>query len=235
MQFSEPGFAELAVRAGYDFVAVDMEHTGADDGTLPSIFSAMNGSDCLPAARVSANSLMYIRKPLDLGAKVLFVPLVNTAEEAKRAVESANYPPKGVRGYAFCRANNWGADFDQYVQSFNDELLLIVMVESAEAVQNIDEILAVDGVDGVLLGPYDLSGSYGVSGKLDDVRVTDAIELVGKACNAAGKIAGQHIVTPTKALVENAVSQGYNFLALGMDVCFAWEGLQNTIRMAGRD
>ena len=146
------------------------------------------------------------------------------AEQAKNAVRAAKYPPLGIRGFAFVRANGWGKDFDNYAKSANDDVLLAVMIETKQAVENIDEILEVDGVDAVLIGPYDLSGSYGVTGKLDNPEVLHGMEKVLEACNRHGVAAGQHIVNPNETNVKRALEQGYTFLALGMDTVFIADG-----------
>lgn len=225
MQTPNTEFAELAAAFGFDFCTVDMEHTGMGVEVLSDIYRGLRGSTCCPCARIASNELMNIRRPLDLGASAIFVPLIGTAAQAREAVAAAKYPPEGVRGYAFCRANNWGMNFDHYIRSSNDDILLLMMIETREGVENIDEILAVPGVNGVLIGPYDLSGSYGISGRLDSPEVKAAIAHVADACRLHGKIAGQHIVRPTRDNVRQAIDIGYRFLALGMDVIYLQEGL----------
>ena len=182
-----------------------------------------------PYARVAENSVMAIRKALDCGALGIIVPLVNNAQDAKKAVSAAKYPPEGIRGFAFCQANGWGDQFDQYVALANDEVRLLVMVESKEAVEHIDEILSVKGVDGVFIGPYDLSGSYGIIGQTSHPSIVQAKEKVVSACKKHGKTAGQHIVLPTKENIKEAIEMGYSFMALGMDTVFISNSARNIL------
>ncbi len=215
--------AEIMALYGFDFIAADMEH---GDVGMKAFYDAARavGEKSRMFARVQSNDVMSIRKVLDAGASGVIVPLVNNAEQAKNAVRASKYPPLGIRGFAFVRANGWGKDFDNYAKSANDDVLLAVMIETKQAVENIDEILEVDGVDAVLIGPYDLSGSYGVTGKLDNPEVLHGMEKVLEACKRHGVAAGQHIVNPNETNVKRALEQGYTFLALGMDTVFIADG-----------
>lgn len=151
----------------------------------------------------------------------VIIPLVNNAESAKKAVAAAKYPPEGVRGFAFVRANGWGKAFDAYAKEANEETTVIVMIESKEAVENIDAILEVEGVDGVLIGPYDLSGSYGVVGQTDHPSVKTAKSKVLAACLKHHKAAGSAYCASHRGKPCGALSEGYTFLALGMDTVFS--------------
>ena len=232
MQIPSGDIAEIVAREDYDFCTADMEHSEITNAELVNIFRGLRGSNCLACARVASNEKMKIRAPLDLGANVLIVPLVNSAEEARRAVSFAKYPPDGVRGYAFCRANNWSSDFNEYVKNSNDDVLLLAMIETKTAVENIDEILSVDGIDGVFVGPYDMSGSYGIVGDLQNEIVKNAIRKVVEACKRHDKIAGQHITHPTPENIREAIAQGYRFLALGIDALYLVQSLHECRKIA---
>lgn len=225
MQIPSKDVAEIIASSNFDFCAVDMEHTEIDMKVTSEIFSGLQKSQCIPAARVSSNTVMDIRKPLDLGAQIIIVPLVNGEEDARNAVHYAKYPPEGVRGFAFCRANNWGKDFDEYVKSINEEILVFAMVESRDAVEHIDEILSVEGIDGVFVGPYDLSGSFGIVGQTDHPVIKKSLKKVVDACKLHNKVAGQHIVLPTEEAICTAIEQGYKFIVLGIDAVFMRQGL----------
>ncbi len=234
MQIPSGDIAEIISRAGFDFCIADIEHTQISNESCVNIFRGLN-EKCTAGARVSVNDVMEIRKPLDLGAKIIIVPLVNNKEEAEKAVRSAKYPNQGVRGFAFCRANNWGADFDEYVKQANDDVLLFVMIESVDAVNNIDEILSVDGLDGVLIGPYDLSGSFGLVGQTDCEQVRKSITKVVSACKAHNKIAGQHIVDPNPQKVKDAIKQGYRFIPVGIDALYLIKSMQSTVENINKE
>lgn len=229
LQAGHPANAEILAQAGFDWLAVDCEHGEVVPEELGNLFRAMLPSGTIPMVRVKANDTLEIRRALDLGAMGVIVPLVETADEARHAVAAAKYPPAGVRGFAFHRGNNWGMDFDEYARRANDEIVVIVMIESQKAVRNIDSILAVDGVDGVFIGPYDMSGSYGIIGRTGDPIIKNASRTVSESCAKAEKSAGMHIVLPTGQEIQEAVNQGFNFLGLGMDTVFLANGAKQCI------
>ena len=220
IQINNATSAEVLSRAGYEWIGVDIEHTDIDITSLTGLLRGMYGRGAVPVARVATNEVMAIRRALDMGVQGVLVPLVNTPEDAQRAVAAAKYPPQGVRGFAFCRANNWGVDFQEYADSANDEIAVVVMIESRQGVENIDAILAVDGVDGVFIGPYDMSGSYGIPGQTQDPIVLDACRQVVQACERAQKSAGLHIVLPTAESIRQAIGDGFTLICLGVDTVF---------------
>lgn len=223
--------AEVLANAGFQWIAVDMEHTETSLESFTNIVRAMERYGTFPMVRASENNVIEIRRYLDCGAKGIIVPMVRSAQDAQNAVAACKYPPEGVRGFAFVRANDWGERFDDYVKRANDETIVIVMIETKDAVENIDEILSVEGVDGVFIGPYDLSGSYGIPGQTAHKQVKDAMQTVLAACKRHNKAAGQHIVTPTTENVAEAISAGFTFLALGMDTVFLSEGAKSALYM----
>jgi 2-keto-3-deoxy-L-rhamnonate aldolase RhmA len=224
IQIGHPGNAEIMAKAGFAWLAVDCEHGEVETGDLGNLFRAITNFGTIPMVRVRENDTMEIRRALDLGAMGVIVPLINTAEDARKAVASTKYPPQGVRGFAFHRGNNWGVNFNDYVKAANENIAVIAMIESKEAVANIDAILAVDGVDGVFIGLYDMSGSYGIPGQTNSEIVKNACRQVAKACTRAGKSAGMHIVLPTTESVKKAVDDGFTLLGLGMDTVFLADG-----------
>lgn len=231
IQIAHPAVAEILANAGFDWIAVDCEHTDIGPAGFANLARGMHGRVAVPLARVRENDTLAIRQMLDMGAMGVIVPLVNTAAEAARAVRAAKYPPQGVRGFAFHRGNNWGVDFAKYAESANDDIAVVVMIESKEAVDNIDEILAVEGVDGVFIGPYDLSGSYGIPGLTDDPLVNDACRNVLAACERAGKSAGLHIVIPGADKISKALDEGFTFIALGVDTVFLDKSARSSLKV----
>ena len=232
MQIGHAAVAEVLCGADFDWIAVDMEHTDIDVAGFTDVARGLFGRGPAPLARVRENDTLAIRQVLDAGAEGVIVPLVNSAEEARRAVAAAKFPPEGVRGFCFSRMNDYGASFEDYARRANDDIAVVVMIESREAVESLDSILAVEGVDGVFIGPYDLSGSYGVPGALDDPRVVGAIDRVASACREAGKSAGMHIVVPAEDAIQRAVDGGFTFLALGVDSVFLSRGGREVLGMA---
>lgn len=221
-QIAHPAIGEILAKSGFDFVTLDCEHGEAENSDIANFCRAVHGGGAKALIRVMENSTMAIRRALDLGADGVIVPLVESADEARQAVASALYPPAGIRGFAWHNGNDYGENFSEYAQNFTPQIM--VMCESVKAVENMAEIAAVDGVDGIVIGPYDLSGSMGIPGKTADARVVEACAAAAKACITAGKAAGFHIVTPTEENIQCAIDQGYTFLALGMDTHFLISG-----------
>ena len=232
IQIGHAASAEILAIAGYHWIAADCEHTDIDVEAFSALARGMYGRGTVPMARVRENDTLAIRQMLDAGAMGVIVPLVNTADDAQRAVAAAKYPPQGIRGFCFSRMNDWGDDFDDYVARANDQIAVVVMIESRTAVENIDQILDVNGVDGVFLGPYDLSGSYGVPGNTAHPDVLDACQTVIDACARHRKSAGLHVVDPAPANIEKALADGFTFIALGVDTVFLMQAAKQALATA---
>ena len=224
LQINNATSAEVLANAGFDWIAIDIEHTDIDITSLTSLLRGMYGRGASPIARVATNGLLDIRRALDAGASGVLVPFVNTADQARRAVAAAKYPPAGVRGFSFSRANDWGISFAEDANYANDRTAVIVMIESKEGVENVEEIVAVEGVDAIFIGPYDLSGSYGIPGQIQDPVVRGACRRVIETCRQAAKSVGLLIVRPTPEAVQQAIADGFTLLCLGLDTVFLDEG-----------
>jgi 2-keto-3-deoxy-L-rhamnonate aldolase RhmA len=212
--------AEILADAGFAWLGLDCEHTSANVSTVEEIARALQGRATALLARVSESDPLEIRRCLDVGASGVIVPMVETVEQTRRAVSAAKYPPVGRRGYCFGRMNAWGRDFGSYSKRANRDTLVIVMIESRRGVENIREILAVPGLNAVFVGPYDLSGSYGVPGQLDHELVRQARERVRLACHQAGMAAGEHLVQSNAAQFRASVRLGYSLICLEADTIF---------------
>jgi 2-dehydro-3-deoxyglucarate aldolase len=157
---------------------------------------------------------------MDAGAHGLVVPMVNTAEEAKQAVEAMQYPPRGARGVGLARAQDYGPGFEAYKSWLESEAALIVQVEHIKAVENLESILSVEGVDAFIVGPYDLSGSLGVPGEFDHPRMLEAMDEIMRVARKARPSAGFHVVPPRPEMVSEKLDQGYTFIAYSVDFIF---------------
>jgi len=215
IQIGHPAVAEILCNY-YDWLAIDLEHTDISLEQVTNLFRAMG--DAVPLVRVSENNTLAIRKVLDAGARGVIVPLVNTREEAERAIKAARYAPEGVRGHCFARMNNYGGGFDSYLHRANEEISVVVMIESREAVDNVYDI-AMSGVDGVFIGPYDLSGSYGIPGQTTHPLILKARQRVVDACKCTGIAAGIHVVNPDEQ-IKKTIEEGFTFIAVGGDTMF---------------
>lgn len=234
MQIGHPAGAEVLARAGFDWVCVDLEHGIIDLESTGNIFRALNGFDCVPVARLPLNDPIWIHRVLDAGARGLIIPMVKTAAEAEAAVREAKYPPRGGRGFGYSRANLYGADFSAYIASANEEIAMVMQIEHKDAIANMDAILQVEGVDGVFIGPLDLSGSMGITGQLDHPQMAAALETYRSACRAQKKSAGLHIIRPDDKSVRRALDEGYTMLALGLDNVFMEQGARASLKAAER-
>jgi 2-dehydro-3-deoxyglucarate aldolase len=231
IQIGHPAVAEIIAQAGFDWIAIDNEHGIIDLETGMNLFNAMRGTNVLPMVRVQENNEIIIRRWCDAGAHGIIVPMINSAAQAKDAVASAKYPPIGKRGFGYCRANSYGANFDGYAKSHNEDVLLIMQIEHTEAVNNIDEILAVDGVDGVFVGPYDLSGSMGLAGQFCHPDVLAAYDKVLNACRKHGKAPGIFMAPAELDRIKKFVSEGFTFISATVDTGLIRYGSETIVQV----
>lgn len=209
--------AEILADVGFDWLFIDGEHGPLAIGDILAILQAV-GHRVPCIVRVPEAAEVPIKKVLDLGASGIIVPQVNTPEQAAAVVRFARYAPAGQRGVGLARAQGYGMRFQEYLESANDLVTVIVQAEHATAVDNIDKIVKVPGVDAVLLGPYDLSASLGKMGLIDDPVVTSAIERITDACQTAGMRMGYFGVTA--GAIRPFIERGYTLIAAGVDTVF---------------
>ena len=217
--------AEMAGRAGFDWLWLDLEHGSGDYMALLHQVQAISGTAAAPVVRVRWNEPPLFKRVLDLGVAGVVVPWVNTRAEAEQAARAMRFPPEGVRGVArLNRATGFGEQFDAYFASANENLLTVVQIETAEAVRNAPEIAAVPGVDVLFVGPLDLSVSLGAPNQTEHPQFREALDRVLGACRAQGKAAG--IMVPREDMMEQLVEQGFTFLVAGSDGGFVAAGLR---------
>ena len=209
---------ELIVKSGVDFVGVDLEHSTISQEQAQHIIATCqaHGTSCIP--RVASHNSESIRRLLDSGADGILVPTVETSDQVRKLIEWIKYPPVGRRGFGVARAQEYGHAFDDYTMKWNETSILLLQIESIDAVENIDELLRFDEVDGVMIGPYDLSGSLGIPGEISSESVRQASQRVVESCKLNNKACGTHIIDPDKESVQEALVNGYTFLALASDV-----------------
>jgi 2-dehydro-3-deoxyglucarate aldolase len=215
---AHPAIAEIMSNAGFDWLVIDLEHSVVTIREAEELIRVISLSGSCPLVRLSINDPVQIKRIMDAGAHGVIVPMVNSAEDAKRAVEAVHYPPEGKRGVGLARAQGYGNTFDRYLKWLDQESIIIVQVEHIEAVNNLKEILAVDDVDGFIVGPYDLSSSLGVPGQFNHPAINEAMGRILSTGVAASKVAGIHVVEPDPAALQKRVDQGYNFVAYSLDI-----------------
>lgn len=217
---------EAVSRCGFDWLWIDMEHGPLSIEQVQHILQAKRG-DCAALVRIPVNDETWIKRVLDLGADGIIVPQVKTAEEAQRAVSSSKYPPTGTRSVGMSRASGYGMDFAQYIREANDKLSVFLQIEHTEGVKNIDAILQIKGIDAIIIGPYDMSGSFGKLGQIQDPQVHEAIETVRKTCKAKGIPIGIFCLQPD--LARTYLDQGYDLVNLGCDIHFLWSSAKSAL------
>lgn len=216
LQIASPFTAEILARAGFDWLIVDMEHGPGDILTLVGQLQAMNGSGVVPLVRAPWNDFVTIKRILDAGVYGLLVPYINSGEEAAAAVRACRYPPHGIRGVAGSpRAQGYGQNVREYLERANDAILLMVAAETPTAVANLDAILAVEGVDGVFIGPMDLATSMGHLGNPAHPSVQQAIAGIEQKVLAAGKVLGT--ISSTWEQAQGLYARGYQMVMLMAD------------------
>lgn len=223
VSYAEPSITETFAKAGFDFLAIDMEHSTITLPEAKGIITASQFYDvsCLP--RPVSHSNDFIKPLLEFGADGMLIQMVNNANEVSKLLEHLKYPPIGKRSYGVNRAQGYGFDFDDYTSNWNNSSIFMIQVESIEAVDKIDEILAFDEIDGVMIGPYDISGSLGVPGQLDHPKVIEASKKVIEACEKYGKSCGTQLNDPNTNSVDELFNLGYTFAILGSDLFVLWK------------
>lgn len=233
LTLANPTSAEIAGKAGFDWCLIDGEHGPNTLQTIAAQLQALAGTPARAVVRVPVGEDWVLKQVLDLGAQTIVVPMVHTAKQAAQVAAAVRYPGKGVRGMgaALARASDYGAIVD-YVSSANDQICLFVQIESAQAVDNIDAIVATDGVDGIFVGPADLSADMGFVDQMDAPEVLAAIDHVYARTKAAGKIIGT--VTFDTADFQNQIDKGVTFLGLGADSMVLSQSLRTLAQHAPR-
>jgi 2-keto-3-deoxy-L-rhamnonate aldolase RhmA len=215
---AHPAIGEIMARAGFTWLAVDLEHSVITIREAEELIRVIKLCGVVPLVRLSANDPVQIKRVMDAGAHGVIVPMVNSAAQAEQAVASVYYPPRGWRGVGLARAQGYGDNFEGYREWLQQEAVVIVQVEHIQGVENLKEILAVEGVDGFIVGPYDLSGSLGIPGQFEDPLMLEAMERIRIGGANSKKAPGIHVVEPDLAELRRRLDQGYRFVAYSLDI-----------------
>jgi len=216
MQIPHSSVAEIMGQAGYEWVAVDMEHGAVAVHQLPDLFRALELGDTLPLVRLAQGHSKDCKQALDAGAGGVIVPMVESAESLTAVRDACRWPPAGTRGVGFSRANL----FCKHFQAYREEAqapLLVAMIEHSRAVDRLDEILRVEGLDALLIGPYDLSASMGLTAQFDHPLFLGAMESIRAQSAARAMPCGIHVVAASLDELQQRIGEGYRFLAYSMD------------------
>ena len=211
---------EIMASAGFEWLTIDLEHSVIELAVAQNLIGHIQAAGMKALVRVGKNEEVVIKRIMDAGADGIIVPMVNSREDAEQAVRFAKYPPIGKRGVGLARAQKYGTGFDEYKEWLKDESVIIAQVEHIDSVRNINDIITTPGIDGIIIGPYDLSGSMNVPGEYDRPEVKEALLAVEKACKAAGFPIGFHVIQPDYEKLKEKIDLGYTFLAFSLDFLF---------------
>ena len=211
---------EILSNAGFDWLVIDIEHSSIDHSMVHTLISVIQSKNIAALVRVNKNEETVIKRVLDAGADGIIVPKVCSCIDARLAVKYAHYPPSGERGVGLYRAQNYGYSFNEYNAWLQSSSVIIAQIEHKEAVNNINEIISTPGIDGVMIGPYDLSGSLGSPGDFSNLDYLSAIKRVETQCKKHDFPLGAHVIQPDERLLSEKIKEGYTFLAFSTDFFF---------------
>lgn len=212
------GIAEIMAHAGYDWIVVDMEHSVIAIDTAGELIRVIDLCGVAPLVRLTSNHPDQIKRLMDAGAHGIVVPMVNSADDAARAVAAVRYAPEGSRGVGLARAQGYGVAFKEYFEWQKHNSVVIVQIEHRDALDQLDAILTVPGVDGFIIGPYDLSCSMRIPGQFEHPDFIVALDKILEAGQRLGVSAGLHIVEPDGERLVQSIQQGYRFIAYSVDI-----------------
>jgi 2-dehydro-3-deoxyglucarate aldolase len=201
---------------GYDWIIVDLEHTTITTNEAESIFIAAERHGCKPFVRLPSADPYLARRLLDAGCQGILVPVVEDRKSFDKFAEHCFFPPHGKRGLGLVRANEWGKKLQEYYKTFSP--IIIAQIETKTGSENIDTILESKFLDGIMIGPYDLSASLGIPGQFDDKNFVDICKKITDKTKLSGKLVGYHQVEPELNLLNARKKEGYDFIAYGTDV-----------------
>ena len=236
-EFNTSGIGRIAAAAGADFVVFDMEHTGWSIETIRMLVATSRAADTVPIVRPPAIQYHLLARPLDVGAMGLFVPMVETEEQAQLIVRSAKYYPQGRRGAAFGIAHDdyQGGDVVTKMRRANEETILIAQIETAQGVENVEQIAAVDGIDVLWIGHFDLTNSMGIPAQFSHPDYLRAVDRVVAAATRHGKATG--MMVPDIETGQRLLAQGFRCLAFSGDLWIYQQALReglDALRSAAR-
>jgi 2-keto-3-deoxy-L-rhamnonate aldolase RhmA len=215
---ANPGIAEIMAKSGFDWLTVDLEHSVITIREAEELIRIIDLSGSVPLVRLTSNDPNQIKRVMDAGSHGVIVPMVNSVADAEKAVKAVKYPPTGMRGVGLARAQGYGMTFQDYLTWQKEESIVIVQVEHIDAVNNLEAIFSVEGVDGYIIGPYDLSGSLGIPGQFEHPYFLKAMERVKEVATQMKMVGGIHIIEPEVEQLKQRIDEGYRFIAYSLDI-----------------
>lgn len=225
-QIPHASISEILGQAGYDWVAVDMEHGSVSVDQLPDLFRAIELGGTLPLARIAEPKSKDCKQALDAGAGGIIAPMIESADQLKTIRDACCWPPTGTRGVGFSRANLFGKHFDEYKKEALSPLL-IAQIEHINAIEKLEEIFQVKGLDAIIIGPYDLTASMGITAEFENKDFIAVMERIINLCKKYKIPCGDHVVQPDTELLKKRISEGYKFIAYSTDAVFIYKSSTN--------
>ena len=219
IQMNSTDVSEIMGKSSYDWVAIDLEHGSISFENLPDLFRSLELGHTLPLARIPEATPTNCKRVLDAGAAGIIVPNIVSSDQLNKVRSWCAWPPAGTRGVGYSRANLYGKNFSSYNVEAQTPFL-VAQIEHKDAVDNLEEILRVDGLDAIFIGPYDLSASIGITGQFDNIGFTKVVNKIVRMSLEANIPLGQHIVQPDEEKLKEAISSGYSFIAYSIDAVF---------------
>lgn len=212
----------------FDWLVVDMEHSAIDLNQVQNLVRLIESKDCVPLVRVSENNPNLIKRVLDTGTKGIIVPMINSKEDAVNALSSVHYPPEGNRGVGLARAQEYGFGFDKYQKILKNDVVVIAQIEHVAAIKHLDDILRTN-IDGIIIGPYDISASMGHPGAFCRTDYKQKIEFILGVTELHHKPAGIHIIQPYDSEFKN-LDKRYKFIAFSLDTLFFGSKIRDELK-----
>ena len=230
IQIPHASIAEILGKSGYDWVTVDLEHGSISVDQLPDLFRAIELGHTLPLARISQANSQNCKQALEAGAGGVIVPMIENASQLESIKDACCWPPTGNRGVGFSRANLFGKYFLEYTKEAQAPIL-IAQIEHINAVNNLEEILKVKGLDGVMIGPYDLSASMGITANFEHKEFVIVMNRILELCKQFNSPCGDHVVYPDPEILQNRIEKGFQFIAYSTDAVFLNSGAKFPINI----
>ncbi len=230
---AHPAIAEIMAQDNFDWLTIDMEHSAITLSKTQHLIQIIELSGITPLVRVGENNPYLIKRVMDAGAHGVIVPMINSKEDAIRAVNSVKYPPLGTRGVGLARAQGYGFKFEEYRLWLKEESIVIAQIEHIDAVKNLEPILSVKGIDAFIIGPYDLSASLGIPGNFNNYNFKKTLDKIIKIAVKKNIPAGFHVIQPSVKEVLTKIKEGYTFIAVSLDTLYlgsAIKQLMNSIK-----
>lgn len=212
------GIAEILSRAGFDWIVVDLEHSVISIDQAGELIRTIDGCDVVPLVRLTSNDENQIKRVMDAGAKGIIVPNISSAEEASKAVAATRYAPLGNRGVGLARAQKYGPGFQDYLKWQTEGPIVLAQIENINALSELDKIFQVEGLDGYIIGPYDLSCSMGIPGDFDNPEFKGAMQQIQETGKRYNFPSGIHSVEPDVSALEDAIERGFKIIAYSVDI-----------------